>query len=229
MMGSLHRFISVPVLIIILVLIVAGVAYFVTVRHSIRIVCTQETKQCSDGSYVGRTGPTCEFTSCPIATTSIQSKTADWKTYRNEQYGFEVKYPKKFLDCGEGGWGSALISVRVCEKQFSENELWQPSLNFGTFDKKSLSIDSFLNEMTEPDYSFYEDVRMMPPMPLVKEKTKVMPVGGFETYKVIFSDDRGIFYIFADNYVYGISWSGPSEYKDIADQILSTFNLLSRS
>ena len=27
--------------------------------------CTQEAKLCSDGSYVGRTGPNCEFTPCP--------------------------------------------------------------------------------------------------------------------------------------------------------------------
>lgn len=27
--------------------------------------CTQEAKQCPDGSYVGRTGPNCEFTPCP--------------------------------------------------------------------------------------------------------------------------------------------------------------------
>lgn len=28
--------------------------------------CTQEAKLCPDGSYVGRTGPKCEFTACPI-------------------------------------------------------------------------------------------------------------------------------------------------------------------
>ncbi len=27
--------------------------------------CTQEAKQCPDGSYVGRTGPNCEFSPCP--------------------------------------------------------------------------------------------------------------------------------------------------------------------
>lgn len=27
-------------------------------------VCTQEVKQCSDGSYVSRTGPNCEFALC---------------------------------------------------------------------------------------------------------------------------------------------------------------------
>ncbi len=29
------------------------------------IACTMEAKQCPDGSYVGRTGPNCEFTPCP--------------------------------------------------------------------------------------------------------------------------------------------------------------------
>jgi hypothetical protein len=28
-------------------------------------ICTQEAKQCPDGSYVGRTGPNCEFAACP--------------------------------------------------------------------------------------------------------------------------------------------------------------------
>ena len=28
-------------------------------------VCTQEVKQCPDGSYVGRVGPNCEFKQCP--------------------------------------------------------------------------------------------------------------------------------------------------------------------
>ena len=29
------------------------------------VICTMEAKLCSDGSYVGRTGPHCEFTPCP--------------------------------------------------------------------------------------------------------------------------------------------------------------------
>ena len=34
------------------------------------VACTMEAKQCPDGSYVGRTGPNCEFTSCPKGETS---------------------------------------------------------------------------------------------------------------------------------------------------------------
>lgn len=30
------------------------------------VACTQEAKQCPDGSYVGRTGPNCEFATCPV-------------------------------------------------------------------------------------------------------------------------------------------------------------------
>ena len=30
------------------------------------IACTQEAKLCPDGSYVGRTGPNCEFTPCSV-------------------------------------------------------------------------------------------------------------------------------------------------------------------
>lgn len=31
-------------------------------------VCTMDVKQCPDGSYVGRTGPNCEFAACPGTT-----------------------------------------------------------------------------------------------------------------------------------------------------------------
>jgi hypothetical protein len=30
-----------------------------------QVACTQEAKLCPDGSYVGRTGPNCEFEKCP--------------------------------------------------------------------------------------------------------------------------------------------------------------------
>lgn len=30
-----------------------------------QVFCTMEAKLCPDGSYVGRTGPNCEFAQCP--------------------------------------------------------------------------------------------------------------------------------------------------------------------
>lgn len=58
------------------------------------IVCTQEAKQCPDGSYVGRRGPRCEFASCPSASPSPAESphAAEWKTYRNEKLAFQFDY-----------------------------------------------------------------------------------------------------------------------------------------
>ena len=36
-----------------------------TIATDSGIICTQEAKLCPDGSYVGRTGPKCEFALCP--------------------------------------------------------------------------------------------------------------------------------------------------------------------
>lgn len=55
------------------------------------VACTQEAKICPDGSSVGRTGPNCEFAVCPAVKTD---ETANWQTYKNDQYGFEFKYPE---------------------------------------------------------------------------------------------------------------------------------------
>ena len=67
--------------------------YFATPKASNQsqnpVACTMEAKVCPDGSFVGRTGPNCEFSACP----AVQDTTAGWKTYTNSQYGFEIKYP----------------------------------------------------------------------------------------------------------------------------------------
>ncbi len=61
------------------------------------IVCAQDAKQCPEGSYVSRQGPTCEFAACPNEKLAPQSAIpADWKTYRNEKAGLEFVYPQSY-------------------------------------------------------------------------------------------------------------------------------------
>lgn len=44
------------------------------------VVCTQDAKQCPDGTYVGRVGPHCDFASCPtVATKQEMTCTSDMK------------------------------------------------------------------------------------------------------------------------------------------------------
>ena len=38
-----------------------------------QVYCTEEAKLCSDGSYVSRTGPNCEFAECPLETNEPSS------------------------------------------------------------------------------------------------------------------------------------------------------------
>ena len=52
--------------------------------------CTMEAKLCPDGiSYVGRTGPNCEFAACP----ALVDKYKDWKVSTDEKQGITFKYP----------------------------------------------------------------------------------------------------------------------------------------
>ncbi|MFA5386266.1 MAG: hypothetical protein WC297_01120 [Candidatus Paceibacterota bacterium] len=85
------------IIILIIVLIIAGgVGGYLYIKNKNNfIACTQEAKQCSDGSYVGRTGPKCEFASCQSVSTSTDV-TANWKIYKNTEGGYLFKYPTEW-------------------------------------------------------------------------------------------------------------------------------------
>lgn len=60
---------------IVLILGITGGAYFLSVQNDTGMIptpiiapkaCTQEAKICPDGSTVGRSGPNCEFSPCPL-------------------------------------------------------------------------------------------------------------------------------------------------------------------
>jgi len=58
-----------PILIVLIIvgfLFSGGGIYYFWIKNSQEpVACTQEAKLCPDGSYVGRTGPNCEFDECP--------------------------------------------------------------------------------------------------------------------------------------------------------------------
>lgn len=58
-----------PIIILVAIVIASvaggGVYYFNKVKVSVPKACTMEAKLCPDGSSVGRSGPNCEFSSCP--------------------------------------------------------------------------------------------------------------------------------------------------------------------
>lgn len=63
---------------------------------SYQIACPQDAKLCPDGSSVGRTGPNCEFTTCPTLESTSSTDTTNWKTYVNKKYRYSLKYPSEW-------------------------------------------------------------------------------------------------------------------------------------
>jgi hypothetical protein len=58
------------------------------------IDCTTDVKKCPDGSYVQRDAANdCKFNSCPNETQTLDTETANWKTYKNLEHKFLLKYP----------------------------------------------------------------------------------------------------------------------------------------
>ena len=53
-------------------------------------LCTMEAKLCPDGSYVGRTGPNCEFARCPGEGNEIL-----WKAVGDTAQGIIFQYPER--------------------------------------------------------------------------------------------------------------------------------------
>lgn len=75
-----------------LAILAVGIGGFLWWRSSTQTsqkACTLEAKICPDGSTVGRSGPKCEFATCPTAADEM----ANWKTYTNNKFGFSFKYP----------------------------------------------------------------------------------------------------------------------------------------
>jgi hypothetical protein len=80
-------------ILVFVILLLGGVAYLLLpkpVGEPEPVFCTQEAKLCPDGSYVGRTGPKCEFTACPGP-----ANEDPWKEGLDAVSGVSFRYPEK--------------------------------------------------------------------------------------------------------------------------------------
>lgn len=95
-----------PILIILLVVVIlAGSGFFVyqtkfsnspsplSSNNPSEKACTLEAKICPDGTSVGRTGPNCEFSTCPQSESTASANTSNWKAYEGQNINLSFMYP----------------------------------------------------------------------------------------------------------------------------------------
>jgi len=201
------------ILIIIGVFVIAGGVWYWQSQKEKPVACTQDTKLCPDGSYVSRTGPNCEFAACPEA----KDETANWKTYRNEEYGFEVKYPNDWQITEDRQSGVMnIISFRGVPGSPGDNLSIAFMPNQG-----GITIDEWWAEKSKnSDFKKTGETKIA--------GRKALELNIPETVPPAFDRAEGSRYIFIsqdrDGSIFQITISWLT--KDLTNQILSTFKFL---
>lgn len=197
-LNNAKRLCSFFILVGILILAIAAGAYYfgklpIKPANNEPKACTQEAKQCPDGSYVSREGPNCEFSPCPSATQKASDETANWKTYANSRYKYEVKYPSDWdvVDVHTtekvtfGGKGNAdqrppLISIHVFETaKFRTQDI----LNYTPFDYKIIEKKGYTFFIVASTYQIGAT-----PNKETEEEAKIMLAKILPTFKFLDSE-----------------------------------------
>lgn len=112
-----------------------------------QVACTMEAKQCPDGSYVGRSGPNCEFAACPVvaaakigpAVQPLTSEHADWIA-RNAKDGS--------IPMSSTRPASWAIPGDVAAPQFHHAYEIASQANFGLIDQRNMNSPLFNDDGT---------------------------------------------------------------------------------
>src|SRR3989338_8853268 len=136
--------------------------------------------------------------------------TATWQTYRNEEYGFEVRHPSQFMvdelrypRFSEGG-----VTVRF----FSENDLTQFRITIDKHDERFESLESISKAF--PGEPLSDVIVAGYPAKFGKSEDTPQSDFGFKVY---------VYYIQHDQDLIQISFTDPPANQILIDQIIATF------
>ena len=82
-----------------------------------------------------------------VATTTAEIDTTNWKTYRNEQYGFEFKYPKTWVYVSENS-GSIKLKDNEYEYYLEGVATYPVTINIIKVEN-NFSIDKWITDLTK--------------------------------------------------------------------------------
>ena len=136
--------------------------------------------------------------------------TSNWQTYRNEEYGFEVKYPEN-------------LKIYKTEMAYGQNAGYE--INFMEEEKLyGTSIKIFKINQGETNKEAFDRINKVELTNVIKDKKMIAGIEA-EYYRNIPSHNSydEVFFVYND-YFYGVSKYAIGE--DIFDQILSSFKFI---
>jgi len=146
----------------------------------------------------------------PVVAPAIY-ETANWQTYRNEEYGFEFKYPSQFYvvseSLGNAESGNIRFSVALDDIQFKGQDRFRRYTTVSVQEKSSLQnfLNGLVNDMTGEKLIVTKQEKVSDSPLLYK-----IYIGNLDSFQGVAIKDNIYFHI--------VSGSGPT-----VDQILSTF------
>ncbi|MCD6298223.1 MAG: hypothetical protein J7M30_13835 [Deltaproteobacteria bacterium] len=174
-------------------------------------------------------------------------ETGNWKTYRNEEDGYELKYPSSWYVYeqpeyiyeypGAGTEPAMTFITTFAMEEMEENEYYTPTGNYGVM--YIVKIDESVEELLEPT----KEGTLEGPLAGAKAPTEQINVGGmtgYKSYRPLIRDGReegiDVAYLFpakksqasfvCNGIFRGVDKEIYEEYAKEADQILSTFMFL---
>lgn len=174
-------------------------------------------------AFVKKSEPTVKQQSPGQTTTpTLKDETADWQTYRNEKYGFTVKYPQDWFsrDCNSTfvGFSYSQSKLPLCntDQKPPHIEIFVREKDVIGIEKYIKDTQNYLGNSLKTTLTVNGNIPATKITGLVKAHEGPGPDGGTQTIQVLFSDNNNIYQVF----YYGLD---NKDYSQFFDQILSTF------